>query len=538
MTLRPLQCRAAASVAIAVLIVALANLPLTATPVEPIGVTTPVEVTTADSPTAKRQSYSAPSLVAAPDDPKRLYAAAVELRSRRCVFFRSTDAGKNWEQPAASPSRPDFPFCTHTSQFRPMTSLAMGRGDAIYYLHQGWAHQDEGEVATTSVFLARSTDGGTTWSVTPVHDARRLHLTASEVNYPIDLAVHTRSAGDDVVYASWTATYPGSAPARPSQPMLAVSDDGGTSFSRPFNATGDFFDDPGNVGGDIPEALKRTEHFGGRDPDLAVDGDGNVYVAWVRTSEVLDPVPPHPRYLSRSSDRGATFGVSQLTAASPFPGPGPVLEWSAAGGAIGSLHVVYEDKVVPEQGDRDVLHRRSTDGGATWGDVRVVNDDDPVDLFAQLLPNMSVAADGRVDVSWWDQRAAAGRYAVDLYSSSSADGGATWSRNRRLTEAAVDRGSGTWVEHNGDTRQPPAIASSKSLLNVVWDEPEQPDGKFGVQTLRAAALAFASLTPSHERSRRAYGLAMFAGVLLGVLVSGRIRRHRSRTKPHIHHFRY
>lgn len=501
-----------ALVAMAPLIVPPTALAVTAGRKEPIGVTSPVDVVNADR--SRRESYSAPSLVVDPDDPLRVYVAAVELGTRRCVFFRSSDGGKNWKQPPASPSLPAFPFCTHTSQFRPMTALAMGRDNTIYYLHQGWSHQDEGEVATTSVFLARSIDGGTSWSVTAVHDARRLRLTASELNYPIDLEVDAHAAAHDVVYASWTTTYPGSAPAKPSEPMLAVSGDGGRSFSRPMNATGTFFDHPANIAGDIRETLKLKEHFGGREPDLAIDGVGNLYVAWVRTSEVLDPVPPQPRYLSKSSDGGKTFDVSELTAPSPFAGPGPLLEWSRAGGPTGSLQVVYEDKVVPDQGDRDVLHRRSTDGGATWSEVRTINEDDPAQLFTQLLPNMSVAADGRVDLTWWDQRAAHGRYAVDLYSSSSADGGATWSINRRLTDASVERRSGTWVDHHGDTRQPPATGSTTAVLQLVWDTARNGGPGDASQGLRGAVVQFAEL------SRRSHGLVVHGVSVAGGLAAG------------------
>ncbi|HUP71181.1 MAG TPA: sialidase family protein [Acidimicrobiales bacterium] len=484
---------------------------------EPLGVTAPTAVTSAGP--GNQYSYSSPSVVVDPDDPLRLYVAAVELRTRRCVFFRSSDGGRTWNQPAGSPSLASFPFCTHTSQFLPMTLLAMGRDKAIYYVHQGWSHQDDGEVKTTSVFLARSTDGGESWAVTAAHDARRLAVGGDEINYPIDVVVDPRAAAGDVVYVSWTATYPGSAPSRPPQPLIAVSLDAGGSFSKPKNVTGRFFDDPANISGEIPPALKLRQHLGGRDPDLALDGRGNLYVAWVRTSAVLDPVPPHPRYLSRSSDRGRTFSVSELTPPSHFPGPGPVIEWSPRGGAHGSLHLVYEDKVVPDQGDRDVLYRRSTDAGTNWSDARALNDDDPSQLFVQVLPNLSTARDGRLDVAWWDQRDANGRYAVDLYSVSSPDGGANWSRNVRLTDRSIDRRSGSWVDHHGDTRQRPATASATALLHAVWDDTRGGGTTDGEQSLWTTTVQFANLADSRPTAWSTYGVAAASGLAIGVFAT-------------------
>jgi hypothetical protein len=83
----------------------------------------------------------------------------------------------------------------------------------------------------------------------------------------------------------------------------------------------------------------------------------------------------------------------------------------------------------------DVMFARSIDGGLTWEDPVRINDD----LFNddwQWFGSMSVAPNGRIDVTWLDTRNHPGTniFMSELYYSYSIDNGVTWSENERLSE--------------------------------------------------------------------------------------------------------
>lgn len=490
----------------------------------PLGVTVPVKVN-GESGTTPR-TYIPGAVLADPSDPTRVYVAVLELRSRRCGFLRSNDGGRTWAA-GASPSPPAYPFCSNTTAFMPMGSLAIGSGGSLYYLHRAWSHHDDGPNPNSSVFLSRSDDGGGSWQSRAVRDARPIPPPSNEVNFPFDVVVDT-SGDADIIYVSWTATYPSAVPNKANQPMLSVSSDGGRTFSDPINLSGTYFDDPAHMTGDIPPAFKRKEHFGGASPHLAMGGSGILWATWTRQTINVDGALPQPRYLSRTSDGGRTFTVTEMAAASPINDVGAVLEWTPAGGPEGTLHTVYEDKAGGIQGDRDVHYRRSTDGGATWSAASVLNDDDPLQLFSQLLPTIAAAPNGRLDVAWWDTRHGLDRYATDVYYSFSHDAGSTWSSNVRLTERSVNRRVGSWVDNFGDTRRSPALTSSDALGTVLWEATGNDTDP--TQDLYASSVQFAPLV-EHQRAR----MPLYTGAALGGATAGvgtfLLRRRFRRTAP-------
>ena len=484
-------------------------------------------------------TYTSPSLVVDPDDPLKVYAATVEIRTQRCAFLRSADGGRTWVKAKASPSPPSFPFCTHTSFAVPMGLLAMGRDKTLYYAHHAWDIQDGGrETANRSLFLARSDDEGETWESAPVRNVRGRQGNEIERNIPVDMVVDTRTGDADVVYVSWNLGRPQPAsPSQPSLPMMAVSTDGGRSFGEPVNVAGAFYDDPRNLAGEMPETARKKENFGGSSPNLALDGNGNLFVSWVRSTSNITPSPVPMLYLSKSTDGGRTFTVSDLTPgkADSLGFTGPMLDWSRAGGDNGSLHVVWEGKEPRVQGDRDVLHRRSTDGGATWSEIKAVNDDDPAQLYAQFHPMLSVAPNGRLDVAWWDMRDNGGRAVVDVYHSSSDDAGVTWSKNERVTDRSIDRTFGIWKPGTGgDARQPPGVASSDRVAHLVWDDTRNGNPTTETQDLYAAAVQYRALAGGGVPSTAAYLLAALVGVSavgLLLLVGAGVMRSRSTPPP-------
>jgi hypothetical protein len=82
----------------------------------------------------------------------------------------------------------------------------------------------------------------------------------------------------------------------------------------------------------------------------------------------------------------------------------------------------------------DIMLSRSTDGGNTWGPPIRINDDAGTANW-QWFGSLSVAPNGRLDVTWFDTRDNPGTYLSRLYYSYSLDGGLTWSANEGLSDA-------------------------------------------------------------------------------------------------------
>lgn len=474
---------------------------------------------------APGHSYTSPTVVVDPEDPLRVYAASVDVRAQRCVFVRSADGGRTWVKGEGSPSLDAYPFCTHDNGFVPLAFLAMGRdGRTLYFAHIGWDTQDGGRAENRSIFLGRSTDFGDSWEVTTVRNNRGKTGNDIEKNVVTGLAVDITTGTQDTVYVAFTASFPNpTSPARPGQPMVATSVDGGRTFGEPANLSGSFFDDVNSLPSDIAADKRVKANFGGGGSYLTVDTKGQVFASWTRGSANITPIAPPPAlYLSRSSDQGKTFTVSEVLAANPDQtGPtGAQVRWSPEGGVNGSLHATWEGRPVTAQGDRDVLYRRSLDGGATWGDIVRLNDDDPVQLFSQFQPSLGIAPDGRLDVVWWDMRDNAGRFVTDVYYAYSTDNGSTWSDNVRVTDRSIDRNLGIWKPGTGgDVRQPPGVGSSDRLAHVIWDDTRNGTAQTETQDLYTVAVQFEALPAGGLPRGVGYLLAIVIGVgAVGVLL--------------------
>jgi hypothetical protein len=478
---------------------------------------------------APGHSYTSPGVVVDPDNPRLVYAATVDIRSNRCALIRSSNGGRTWTKGKSSPSPEGFPFCTHDNGFIPHSFLKMGRDKTLYFLHIGWDVQDGGRSENRSVFVARTRDGGDNWESTPVNLNRGKTGNDIQKNVPTDLVVDTTTGEQDIVYAAYTASWPnptnaaGSA-TRPNQPFIGISTDGGKTFGPPVNVATKFYEDPANIPTDLTDAQKVKENFGGSGLNLAVDEKGTLYGAWNRSTANITPVaPPTALYYLRSTDRAKTFNTTVLQPPhADQSGPtGTFIEWSPKPGENGSLHVIWEGKLVTAQGDRDVYYRRSLDEGKTWTDVKTLNDDDQAQLYGQFQPNIAVAPNGRIDVAWWDMRDAFGRFATDVYYTTSHDNGATWSKNSVLTDRSIDRTMGVWKPGTGgDVRQPPGIASADELTVVVWDDTRHGNPQTEQQDLYATTLQYQKLAGSGVSRAAGYALAAVIGVaVVGLLLA-------------------
>lgn len=531
---------------------------------DPLRLTRPVHVTNFDI--APSRTYLTPYLAVDPANRLRVAGAFIESRSKRCGFMRSTDGGTTWTRLESAPSPPSYPFCLMTNSHTFQGKVEWGRDGALYYAVDGWDTQD---APRRSVFVARSDDFGDNWAPVAVADARGTEGQDQHDNRPLSsLAVDRKSGGQDAVYLAWRRQFPGqSAPnAKANAAMVAVSTDGGKTFAEPVDLSLTVFEDqakrqealttattvaapattttttpvvsePGPASGSpagaqqsatttttVPpdsRVANKTDvnNFGGSNPVVAIDDEGTAYVAWVTRYANLTPSPSAAHFLSTSTDRGKTWTTTQIT---PFVPEninnfgGYMLQWSPDGGSRGALHLVYEGSKRPEiSNEADIFYRRSTDGGRTWTDAKVLNDDDPGKVFFSGLPHLEVAPNGRLDAAWFDTRDDPGLSTNDVYYTFSTDNGQTWSKNQRITDRSINRQIGPFAS-NFDLNGPPAVASTDAYALIGWDDTRFGDGLTETQDIFASAVQFEEVGGTNRAT--AYILSGVVGLVAVGLV--------------------
>jgi hypothetical protein len=550
---------------------------------DPLRLTKPVNATTGDE--SPDRTYSGPFVLVDPSNSRNVVASYVNFRTRRCGLMRSTDAGQTWKQLDQTPALPTYPFCLVNNSNVFHGPMAFGRNGTLYYTLSGWDVEDRevsrlnapgnavsNRLGNFSVLLGRSTDLGDTWETTLVRNSRGLQGEAIEDNRPVmGVAVDAKSGKDDIVYVTYQASYPARvAPdAAPNLPMVAVSTDGGRSFGEPVNVAADAFKPdairaegirvaptgttipPPNVStttttappqGSRAADPNRLENWGGRNPHMTLDAKGNVYVIWHSSTANITPAPPTGHFLSKSTDRGRTWQTTQVAPFDRKNGLASRLAWSPEGGDNGTLHWVHQRAEDPDIASySNVYYRQSTDGGRTWSEPRILPDEDPKNLNGKYIPNISVAPNGRLDVSWWDTRDDPGTRSNDVYYTYSENNGKTWAKNVRITDQSINRQYGVWGV-NFDQSTPVGMASTNAYTVFAWDDTRNTDPNFadnrtvggGVQDVFTANAQFKAIGGGTPRTAKivlaaVVGLLTVGLVLLAVALGSKSRARASAT---------
>ncbi|MDQ6727244.1 MAG: exo-alpha-sialidase, partial [Actinomycetota bacterium] len=400
-----------------------------------------------------------PALAADPADPNHIVEVDEDFLAARCVYRTTFDGGTTWTRgELAAPA--DFPQ-TACSRFdggdyaHVDGSVVFGSGQNVYTTFS-WNRPGE----TDASLVAHSTDGGRTFAkaVVAINGVAGADSSGNEGYVRPKVGVLARPQGDRLVVASWLITLTGTSEPQQRRATVAVSDDGGATWSAPVNAS--------------PPDQKARELS-----QPVVGPDGAIYVAW----RTLDPAPaPNFLIVAKSTDRGATWTQVQAGPATGTRGSDPKL---ALDPTSSTLLLAYWN--TPAGGDGDVFVRRSSDGGATWSAEVRVNDDAPNNGVIQRLPQISVAPDGRIDVAWHDRRNAykypttnttsplaelAGARLEDYYYAYSTDGGRTFSPNRRLTDRSIDLDTGLDRRITGGFYWPALAPLGTDRLMVAWGD--------------------------------------------------------------------
>lgn len=413
-------------------------------------------------------AHSEPMLAENPENPLNLVGGSKFFTDPAHYRFTigayaSFDGGCTW---ADSGILPGFATRHDVSD----VTLAFGAHNTVYaaVLYVG-----PGKIS--GVAVSTSTNGGKTFA-TPVIVYEN---TAGEIfsDKPWLAVDRTNSPHRGSVYVVWS--YDAEKLCRTactSDLAFARSTDGGKTFSRVSLIEGQA---PfcGNPGDNRPKDSTKCDGALGAVP--VVEPDGTIVVAFDYTDLGSGSIPT--RLLAVSSrDGGATWINPALVAQvhdvpyqfSPEKYRNFELPAFTADPRSGQLYLAWEDE---RNGDPDILLATSRDIGRTWSAPIRVNDDplggQPYHAY-QFQPQLAVAPDGVVSVSFFDTRNDPAHRFIDVYLAQSLNHGATFLKNERVTtqawdprvDAPVDSGGAQFI---GDYQ---GLAADDRFVHPFWND--------------------------------------------------------------------
>ncbi len=273
--------------------------------------------------------------------------------SKQIRVARSSDGGKTWVQPATS-------LDTSGKAFAP--KVAWGAEQSLVVV---WSDEQRSN-RVWDVYARRSPDGGTTWEPEQL-------LSRFAQNTPTDAYIRPEilSDGQKTFWVVWVGIRSGR-----SRLYLSRSTDGGHTWADPVELSG-----------------QSHSVYGQR---FVRSGD-RLLLVWQDKRTGRDRL-----FAVSSTDRGITWTaptrVDHLPddAATDAFGPSVVMSPS------GEVFVAWYDG---RHGRDDIFVARSPDGGRTWDDKDLRLDMDEAGTGVSRFPNVARAADGRIAVTWDDDRA-------------------------------------------------------------------------------------------------------------------------------------
>lgn len=347
--------------------------------------------------------------VLAVDSAGNLYVAWEDDRnSDSDIYFAgSTDRGASWTDPNVRINTGGF----GTAQDDP----AIVATDSHIFV--AWADQRSG--TDHDIYFANSTDGGATWSDPNVKINTDVGITTQ--NSPA-LAVDSNG----VIYMVWQDN-------RDSNHYdiyFAKSSDGGATWTDPNI----------RVNSDATTTNQR-------DPTIAVDSQGDIYVAW--EDQITGNYDIN---FSKSVNGGDTWSDPSTRINSDVTAEDQRNPYMAVD-AQDKIYITWEDE---RNGDWDIYFAISVDGGNTWTNPNKRVDSD--DTFAsQNNPTIAVGLNNIIYVAWHDNR----NLDNDIYYAESNDGGNSWTHpNMRVNDDIA-----------GNNQLNPSIGVDSTVtVFVVWHD--------------------------------------------------------------------
>jgi hypothetical protein len=312
----------------------------------------------------------------------------------------------------------------------------------------------------TNVLVARSSDGGATWTAPSALNA----AATEELGSDAAPQVTTDTLGTWI--SAWHSSKLGSLPRTDYDILLARSTDDGATWKDHAELNTNAGTDEG---GDTWVVQLATDEQGvwlaiwqswdslggaiGTDGDILVARSANDGLSWT------DPAPLNTTaYTDTEDDRN------------------PQLTTDAAGNWVVVWYTPEGyNRPAPDNADRDILFARSADDGASWTDPVPLNtnaDDDPGgDTNPQL------ATDATTWIAIWELKDVAPSVReypdaigpdADILWARSIDAGATWTDPAPVNNNAADKENRPIRYTPGDDRRP-QLATDGSIWIAVWD---------------------------------------------------------------------
>jgi len=234
--------------------------------------------------------------------------------------------------------------------------------------------------------------------------------------------------------------------------LFARSDDGGATFSEAVRINDDVIYPPS---------------YNAYQPDIALDGDGNIFVVWHDYRAWPDDASwssPIDVYLDKSTDGGSTWGTDVKVSDGSGTYPWHFQPYIAIDKFNGGIFVSFTDydRYHPEGDGGDVCVARSVDGGASFENKVRVDDTPESSLIVQTFSSISAdPLSGNVYVTFSDSRSGD----IDIYLAASLD-------SCQSFEANVPVNSNT----TNDQEESTVRTDQSGQLYVVWkDWRDDPD---------------------------------------------------------------
>ncbi|HEX2028707.1 MAG TPA: sialidase family protein [Nitriliruptorales bacterium] len=482
-------------------------------------VTAAVQVT--NNPDAVR-AHSSPQIARNPTNGELVVVESDVRGSRSCDVHISADQGRSWF-PGGGMMKDPYLDCSFYAEYGPYATTAFGVDGTLYVAFVASEFLNRARDDTPRhVFLARSNDGARTFQTSMVFEAPDGKPDRG-LNKGPTLAVDP--SDPQRVYVGWRQGVFNPQAKEKLKSNIAASADGGRTFGPPVDL---------------------TDERGGDYPQIAVDSEGTVHaVYWTRVwprTPPGEPGPVRPIMHTRSTDHGATF--SQPQEADPGNRSASRPAALAADPDSGNLYLVWHGNAEIDNdgedfaGDLDIFLRSSADGGESWTDRLVVNDDESD--VNQYEPGIAIAPNGRVDIAWYDFRHTPSEPITssghsgdaglsDVYYASSTDGGRSFGASARITDRSIDRSLGVW-SNNIDSKFNVGVASTDETVFVAWQDTRNAIGSTDAEDVYTATVqlngvpAAAALTTRANLWWAPVGAAFVLGMGVSMLLAWLVTR--------------
>ncbi len=415
-----------------------------------------------------------------------------------------------------------IPLSVNLTSTRGLTGSAGVKADAAGRLHLVY-EDDSAAVLGNEVFYRRSTDGGVTFSAP-------LRLTAAGAT-GTDTVVAADSAGR--VVAAWTgratgdttdrlfvarstdggATFSPAVAASPTDqsaffPAVAIDKSGNVLVVYLDGAPGvpnieSVRSTDGGATFDAPQTLNEQTTGGITRPSVVFDSKGVAYLAYTQQASYVGGIASAIGFAVARDGRKFADPVS-LTNPSTINAFAPDLAIGPDDSLWIALYYRYVNADLTY--DREVVVSRSTDGGATFQPTIDVSVNDGQSYF----PSVGVGPDGAATVVWEDDT---GNAQTDVFAVRSTDGGATWTAPVNLSaDLGLCGSAANPVEGVGGSGRSGVSVAPDGRLLFSWldDSPANPDVLFAAVT----PAALANQPPTASITAPAAGASVEAGVAI------------------------